>query len=930
MRNLYLLSLAMLCSFLGFSQALTDDGTNVGIGNATPTHRLDVNGDINMSTGSILRINARSVVSTIGTANTFIGDFSGTLITTGYNNAFIGYKSGEANTSGHSNAFIGFKAGENNTSGFSNAFIGQQAGRANLTGKTNVMIGRRAGFMSATGNDNVFIGHLTGQTNNSGSLNTYLGSGADGSATLTNATAIGANASVTQDSSVVLGDAAKVGIGTSSPGYDLDVAGDINFSGTLYNAGVPFTTGKLTCTPLYVGPAGPIPVAPNTVVMVDETAGPVSLLFPPGTIGDEIVVKSIAIPFNGFPGAGISITSPIPIEDPATPGAAYPPGTTATFVGGIIKEAYKWHYCNNVNGTPVWVLILDYEPHIEGEAGPTGPTGVDGQTGPTGPTGAAGIDGAAGATGPAGTTGPTGPGAEYWNLYSGSGTTGEIYREGRIALGDFTSPDGNGLNVQNYVTSKGAVRGVDGNGGTVYAEGMIGVLSPNKPSTFGLLSNAGVMGYKPANGGNGASILGWNDDDNLTNYAGLFIVDGAGGNTNYAVYAKADSASVNYAGYFDGRVHMENSKGADSLSTVLNTEVTHSTPTDTRAVSGMSKPQPGYGVGAHFEGGYRGLQAYGEGDDYSGNVYGLYASSTGSAGTRYGVRGNATNSGGNSAYGVYGYAGGSTTTNYGVYGYANGGTTNWAGYFSGNTYISGYLGISVNPQYPIDIEKNHSAHLNMVQDYSGSAWSAPINLNGVSTSAGNGGNYGIWSDITNNNGTGPAYGIRAGGKGNSSGTKYGIYAFTSGSGTRYAGYFSGDVYCTGNYLPSDRILKEQVEAVENAMDLITKLKVHSYKYRTDKYEVMDLQKGLRYGFIADEIKEVLPQFVKTTQQPLNAPVVGSEDQAEFLEFEAVNYVELIPILTAAMQEQQAEISKLSSLDQDELLEQLAVKDKEIE
>ena len=91
MKHLLLPIPFLFIQLICYSQAITDDGTNVGIGNATPAHRLDVAGDINLSTGSILKINSRPVVSTIGTANTFIGDFSGTLITTGYNNAFIGY-----------------------------------------------------------------------------------------------------------------------------------------------------------------------------------------------------------------------------------------------------------------------------------------------------------------------------------------------------------------------------------------------------------------------------------------------------------------------------------------------------------------------------------------------------------------------------------------------------------------------------------------------------------------------------------------------------------------------------------------------------------------------------------------------------------------------------------------------------------------------
>jgi hypothetical protein len=219
---------------------------NIGIGTTSPSATLDVNGDLNLALDKKILINNRPVVSTVGTGNTFIGDLAGDAITTGSNNAFIGYKSGQVNTTGHSNAFIGFKAGEQNTSGFSNAFIGQQAGKANLTGKTNVMIGRRAGFNSDSGDDNVFIGHLAGQTNTGGSSNTYIGSGSNGATAIVNATAVGANVFVAQDSTVILGNSAKVGIGTSNPLHDLHVAGDMFATGKIYDSsGSSGTTGKV-------------------------------------------------------------------------------------------------------------------------------------------------------------------------------------------------------------------------------------------------------------------------------------------------------------------------------------------------------------------------------------------------------------------------------------------------------------------------------------------------------------------------------------------------------------------------------------------------------------------------------------------------------------------------------------------------------------
>ena len=58
-----------------------------------------------------------------------------------------------------------------------------------------------------------------------------------GTGTLINAVAIGANALVNTSNSIVLGNNANVGIGTSSPGYKLDVAGTGAFYGLRVSSG---------------------------------------------------------------------------------------------------------------------------------------------------------------------------------------------------------------------------------------------------------------------------------------------------------------------------------------------------------------------------------------------------------------------------------------------------------------------------------------------------------------------------------------------------------------------------------------------------------------------------------------------------------------------------------------------------------------------
>ena len=252
---------------------------------------------------------------------------------------------------------------------------------------------------------------------------------------------------------------------------------------------------------------------------------------------------------------------------------------------------------------------------------------------------------------------------DFWNTNGA-----DIYfSTGSVGIGT-SNPDFNGLNVLNYATSRGAVHGADQYGGTVYAEGYLGVLDPTGLGLPLVPYNIGVLGIKPNNGGNGAAIYGWNNDQNNTNYAGLFYADGAYNQAvNYGVFSVAQNAGRNVAGYFQGRVQVEGNSlpaSADYTNTVFSSHVNHTTTTDTYAISGVSTPQPGWGYGVYGEGGYRGVEGYGNAPGYIGFAYGVYGQATGAGGTRVGV-----------------------------YGYASGGTSNWGSYFLGSNYMGGDLRI---------------------------------------------------------------------------------------------------------------------------------------------------------------------------------------------------------------------------------------------
>lgn len=138
--------------------------------------------------------------------------------TSGSQNTGVGYGVLSANLDGLRNVAVGMSALNANTTGDDNVSVGYQSLLSNLTGDFNVGIGSQA-LQNTTASNNVGIGVGAGALNTSGTNNTYIGSGANATVNnLTNATAIGANASVSQSNSLILGNNANVGIGTSTPG----------------------------------------------------------------------------------------------------------------------------------------------------------------------------------------------------------------------------------------------------------------------------------------------------------------------------------------------------------------------------------------------------------------------------------------------------------------------------------------------------------------------------------------------------------------------------------------------------------------------------------------------------------------------------------------------------------------------------------------
>lgn len=143
--------------------------------------------------------------------------------------------------------------------------------------------------------------------------------------------------------------------------------------------------------------------------------------------------------------------------------------------------------------------------------------------------------------------------------------------------------------------------------------------------------------------------------------------------------------------------------------------------------------------------------------------------------------------------------------------------------------------------------------------------------------------------------------------------------------TGWAVAASGDMIVTGFFSnPSDKKLKENIQPLTGALTIIDDLnpKTYNMRWNEDKYKKVGFSKTPQLGFIAQEIEAVLPNLVKTGKIPLNNHKYTKEEiaknpdlatkRSDYEEIKSVNYIQMIPLLTQAIKEQQEQIRELQT------------------
>jgi len=133
----------------------------------------------------------------------------------------------------------------------------------------------------------------------------------------------------------------------------------------------------------------------------------------------------------------------------------------------------------------------------------------------------------------------------------------------------------------------------------------------------------------------------------------------------------------------------------------------------------------------------------------------------------------------------------------------------------------------------------------------------------------------------------------------------GIYGEAPITGTSFAGFFDGVISVAGMVYPSDIKLKDNIQIENTVLDAIMLLKPVTYNYK--QIDELNLSQAKQHGFISQEMAEVFPELTKDVTKPVfdNDGKIISE-----FTFKSINYVGLISVLTAAVQELNTELTQV--------------------
>lgn len=106
----------------------------------------------------------------------------------------------------------------------------------------------------------------------------------------------------------------------------------------------------------------------------------------------------------------------------------------------------------------------------------------------------------------------------------------------------------------------------------------------------------------------------------------------------------------------------------------------------------------------------------------------------------------------------------------------------------------------------------------------------------------------------------------------------------------------------------DSTIKINTQPVQNPLKSIIRLEPKMFEYDTQNFKQLRLDKGGKFGFMAENMQEVFPSLVGEK----SISYLFSKNSYRTATIKTIDESALIPVLVAALKEQQVEIEKLKS------------------
>ena len=188
-------------------------------------------------------------------------------------------------------------------------------------------------------------------------------------------------------------------------------------------------------------------------------------------------------------------------------------------------------------------------------------------------------------------------------------------------------------------------------------------------------------------------------------------------------------------------------------------------------------------------------------------------------------------------------------------------------------------------------------------------------VNASSAAAGNtSSNYGVRSEVSGRGAS--QFGGFFSTDGGASNLNYGIFSEAPNAINSWAGWFQGNVCGAGNLVLSsstlqfsDSTLKENIRPINNALSIINNLSPRLYDFKTSQYPDLNLSNGDQFGFISQEVEQVVPELVGEIQVPKRD---SANNVISTATYKTLNYIGIIPIAVQAIQQLDSTVNQLST------------------